>query len=124
VLYGILCSGLDVNNTYLLLTDSRGDYVIAEVKDGTLTSFRQGTNAPIGFGTITFDAACVTPRSYPNGIRLVLSLDGTVVASYDVKQTDIGQSNTVGVFAVLPSGTTGAASVTFHDFELRSAQGG
>lgn len=121
--FGVACRGLDQNNTYLLLVDMQGDYAIVQVINGNQKLLKQGSKAftPDGSGTVTVDAACVTPASNDKMNHLELSADGTTLATVDDSFENVAQSNTFALFAISPDTSTGTGDVTFHDLEVRSA---
>jgi hypothetical protein len=67
---------------------------------------------------ITIGAACVTSDSSDATTRLVLTANGTRLASADDDPSrGVAISNSYALFAMSPHADSGTGAVTFHDLE-------
>jgi hypothetical protein len=122
IYYGIACRGFGQNEQYLLLSDAVGKWVIVQVKSGNQTVLEQGTADGVDATKgVTFDAACVTPKSDDKMNHLVLALNGKVVGTADDSFENVSISNSFELFATSPDATTGTGSVIFNRLAVSSA---
>jgi hypothetical protein len=122
IYFGVACRGGGTDNTYLLLTDAKGDWVIVRVRYGNQTVLASGSDASVDGGKgVTLDVACVTPQSNDRVNRLILALDGKEVGSADDPNHNVAISNSLSLFAISPQSDTGTGSATFSDVSVRRA---
>jgi hypothetical protein len=122
IYFGVACRGGGTDNTYLLLTDARGNWVIVRVHNGSQTVLTSGSDSAVdGSKGVTLDVACVTPQSNDRMNRLVLALDGKEVGSADDPHDNVAISNSFSLFAISPQSDTGTGSATFSNVSVRRA---